>query len=145
MLVWVVWRRWSLFRPRWSRTMVANKTAIRIRDRNVHQWRNGMHHRSRCRSAVCFRFGVTTDGLHGRKGFTTGFLYNEEQITTGYTIVGAMGSSGGGQVRELSVVCLHNKAIVARCILVTRLHCGTPQPRLSAICIVSSVGTSLWM
>ena len=54
-----------------------------------------------------------------------------------------MGSSGGGQVRELSVVCLDNNAIVARGILVTILHCGTFEPRLSAIYIVSSVGTSL--
>ena len=54
-----------------------------------------------------------------------------------------MGSSGGGQVRKLSVVCLHTNAIVARGILVTILNCGTPKPRLSAIYIVSSVGTSL--
>ena len=54
-----------------------------------------------------------------------------------------MGSSGGGLVQNLSVVCLHNNAIVARGILATILHCGTPEPRLSAIYIVSSVGTSL--
>ena len=54
-----------------------------------------------------------------------------------------MGSSGGGRVRKLSVVCLHNYAIVARGILGTILHCGTPKPRLSAICIVSSVGPLL--
>ena len=41
------------------------------------------------------------------------------------------------------MVCLHNNAIVARGILVTILHCGTPEPRLSAIYIISSVGTSL--
>ena len=54
-----------------------------------------------------------------------------------------MGSSGGGQFRTLSVVCLHNNAIVARGILVTILHFGTPEPRLSVIYIVSSFGTSL--
>ena len=69
---------------------------------------------------------------------------NEEQIITGYPIDGAMGSSGGGRFRKLSVVCLHNNGIVARGILVTILHCGTPEARLSAICIVSSVGASLW-
>ena len=68
---------------------------------------------------------------------------NEDQIITGYPIDGAMGSAGGERVRKLSVVCLHNYAIVARCILVIILHCGTPEPRLSAIYIVSSVGTSL--
>ena len=61
-------------------------------------------------------------------------------MITGYPIDGAMGSSGGGWVRKLSMICLHNKAIVARGILVTILHCGTPEPRLSAI----YVGTSLW-
>ena len=65
----------------------------------------------------------------------------EEQIITGYPIDGAMGSSGGGRARKLSVVCLHNNAIVAIGIPVTILHCGTPEPRLSAIYIVSSVGT----
>ena len=35
-----------------------------------------------------------------------------------------------------------NNDIDARCILVTRLHCGTPEARLSAIYIVNSVGTS---
>ena len=72
-------------------------------------------------------------------------MFNEEQIITGYPIDGAMGSSGarGGRVRKLSVVCLHNNAIVARGIPVTMLHYGTPEPRLSAIYIVSSVGTSL--
>ena len=69
-------------------------------------------------------------------------LTNEEQIITGYPIDGAMGSSGGGRVRKLLMVCLHNNAIVARGILVTMLDCGTPEPRLSAIYIVSSVGTS---
>ena len=68
---------------------------------------------------------------------------NEEQIITGHPIDGAMGSSGGGRVRKLSVVCLHKNAIVARCILVTILHCETPKSRLSAIYIVSAVGTSL--
>ena len=71
-------------------------------------------------------------------------LSNEEQIITGYPIGGAMGSLGGGQVAKLSVVCLHNNAIVARGILGTILHCGTPKPRLSTIYIVSSVGTSLF-
>ena len=37
---------------------------------------------------------------------------NEEQIITGYPIDGAMGISGGGRVRKLSVVCLHNNGIV---------------------------------
>ena len=54
-----------------------------------------------------------------------------------------MGSSCGGQVRELSVVRLHNNAIVVRGILLTVLDCGKPEPRLRAIYIVSSVGTSL--
>ena len=53
-----------------------------------------------------------------------------------------MGSSGEGQVLKLSVVCLHNNAIVARGILGTIVHCGTLEPRLSAICSVSSVGIS---
>ena len=39
--------------------------------------------------------------------------------------------------------CLPNNAIVVRGILVTILHCGSPEPSLSAIYIVSSVGTSL--
>ena len=47
------------------------------------------------------------------------------------------------QVWKLSMVCLHNNAIVVRCILVTWLHCGTPKLQLSAFYIVSSVGTSL--
>ena len=34
-----------------------------------------------------------------------GYGINEEQITTGYPIDGAMGSSGSGRVLELSVVC----------------------------------------
>ena len=54
-----------------------------------------------------------------------------------------MGGWGGKRVRKLLVVCLHNTAIVARGILVTILHCGTLEPRLNAIYIVSSVGTSL--
>ena len=72
------------------------------------------------------------------------YIYiNKEQIITGYPTDGAMGSLGGGWVWELSVVCLHNNANVARGILVTILHCGTPEPCLSAIYIASSVGTSL--
>ena len=67
--------------------------------------------------------------------------YNEEQLITGYQIDGAMGSLGGGRFRKLSVIRLHNNTIVARGILVTILHCGIPKPRLSAICIVSSIGT----
>ena len=47
-----------------------------------------------------------------------------------------MGRSGGGRIRKLSLV------IIARGILVTMLHCGTPEPRLSATYIASSVGTS---
>ena len=69
---------------------------------------------------------------------------NEEQIITGDLIDGAMGSLGGGWVRKLLVVCLHNNAIVARGILVIILHnYGTPEPGLSTIYIVSSVGTSI--
>ena len=66
-------------------------------------------------------------------------LRTEEQIITGYgyPIDGAIGSSGGGRVRKLSVVCLHNKAIIARGILVTILYCGTPEARFSAIYIVN--------
>ena len=52
------------------------------------------------------------------------------------------GSLGRGRFRKLSVICLHNNAIVAHGILVTILHCGTPEHGLSAIYIVSSVGTS---
>ena len=48
--------------------------------------------------------------------------FNEKQIITGYPTDGAMGSSGGGRV----------------------WHCGTPEPRLNAIYIVSSVGTSFF-
>ena len=58
------------------------------------------------------------------------YCINEEQIITCYPIDGAMGSSGVGRVRELSVVCLHSNAIVARGILVTILHCGTSEPCL---------------
>ena len=43
------------------------------------------------------------------------------------------------------MVCLYNNAIVARGILVTILHCGTPEPHLSAIYIVNSVGPSLFV
>ena len=68
---------------------------------------------------------------------------NKEQILTGYPIDGAIVSSGGKRLRKLSMVCLHNNAIVVRGILVTILHCGTRKPRLSAIYIVSPVGTSL--
>ena len=68
---------------------------------------------------------------------------NKEQIITDYPIDGALGSSGGWRVWKLSVVCLHINAIVARCILVTLLHCGTPKPCLSAIFFVRSVGISL--
>ena len=39
---------------------------------------------------------------------------NEEQIITDHPIDGAMGSSGSGRFRELSVVCLHNNVIVPR-------------------------------
>ena len=68
---------------------------------------------------------------------------NEEQMITVYPIDGAIGSSGGGRVWKFSVICLHNNAIVERGILVTVLNCGTLEPRLNAIYIVSSVGTSL--
>ena len=71
------------------------------------------------------------------------YSLNGEQIITSYPVDGAMGCSGGGRVRKLSVIYLHNNAIIARGILITLLHCGTPEPRLSAIYIVSSVGTSL--
>ena len=47
--------------------------------------------------------------------------HNEEQIITVYPIDGAMGHSGGGRVRKLSGVCLHNNATVARGILVTNI------------------------
>ena len=46
---------------------------------------------------------------------------NEEQIIIVEPIEGAMGSSGGWRVRELSDVCLHNNANVARGILVTNI------------------------
>ena len=46
-------------------------------------------------------------------------MINEEQMITGYPIDGAIGSSGGGRVRKLSLVCLHNNAMFARGILVT--------------------------
>ena len=70
---------------------------------------------------------------------------DEEQIITCYPIDGSMGSSDAGWVRQLSVVCLHQNPIVARGILVNILHSRTPEPRLSAIYIVGSVGTSLEM
>ena len=68
---------------------------------------------------------------------------DEEQIITAYPIDGTTGSSGGGRVRKLSTISLHNNAIVARGIIVTIYWIVTPEPRLSAIYIVSSVGTSL--
>ena len=71
------------------------------------------------------------------------FDINEGQIIISYPTDGAMGSSGGGLLREFSVVCLHNNAIVAKGILVTILHCGTPESRISAVYIVSSVGILL--
>ena len=40
--------------------------------------------------------------------------HNEEQTITGYPIDGAMERSGGGRVRKLPDVCLHNNAIVVR-------------------------------
>ena len=67
-------------------------------------------------------------------------MINEEQITQCYLINGAMVQ---GRCQKLSMVCLHiNKAIVARGIRVTWLHCGTRKQHLSNIFIVSSVGTS---
>ena len=83
--------------------------------------------------------------IKGPADLSESLICNGDQIMTGYPIDGAMGSSGGGRVSKLSVVCLHNNAIVARGIMVTILHCGTPEPRLSAIYIVSSVGTSLYL
>ena len=59
-----------------------------------------------------------------------------------YPIDGAIGVRAAAGFGSLLMVCLHNNAIDARCILVTRLHCGTPEARLSAIYIVNSVGTS---
>ena len=69
-------------------------------------------------------------------------IANEEQILYNYPIDGTMSSSGGWWVRKLSMVCLHNNAIVARGILVTLLHRGILKLRLGAIYIVSSLGTS---
>ena len=63
-------------------------------------------------------------------------------MITGNPIDGAMGSSVGWRARKLTVVCLYN-AIVARGILVTILHRGTSESRLSAIYNVNYVGTSL--
>ena len=74
---------------------------------------------------------------HG--GLITQMTINEEQIITSYPTDGAMSSSRGGRVWELSVVCLHNNAIVARGILCCIV--GHPKPHLGAIYIVSSVGT----
>ena len=67
---------------------------------------------------------------------TFNLYMNEEQIITGYPIDGAMGSSGGGRVRKLSVACLHNNTIVARGILVTILHFETLEPCINAIYIL---------
>ena len=53
---------------------------------------------------------------------------NEEQIISGYPIDGAIGSSGRRRVRKVSVVCLHNNAIVARGILVIYCIMGHPIP-----------------
>ena len=47
-----------------------------------------------------------------------------------------MDSSGKGRVRTLSVVCLHNKAIVARGIMVNILHCGTPASAPSILLVM---------
>ena len=66
--------------------------------------------------------------LKSLTGICVHFITNEQQIITDCPIDVAMGSSGGGRVRKLSVVCLHNNAIVARGILATVLHCGTPEP-----------------
>ena len=38
-------------------------------------------------------------------GFYVGGIRNEEQIITDYPIDGAMGSSGGGRFRKLSMIC----------------------------------------
>ena len=67
---------------------------------------------------------------------------NEEQLITGYPIGGAMGSSGGGRVRMLSMVCLHKNAIVARGIpgYYTALWDTRTPPQRH---LYSSVGTSL--
>ena len=81
--------------------------------------------------------------VHNHRLIFSKMKSNEEQIITGYPIDGAMASSGRGLGRKFSMVCLHNNAIVARGILVSILHCGTPALCLSAIYIVSSVGTSL--
>ena len=69
------------------------------------------------------------------------FLHDYQWGTNNNPVDGPMGSSGRWRVRKLSGVRLHNNAIVVRGILVTILHCGTRKPRLSAIHIVSSVGT----
>ena len=53
--------------------------------------------------------------IRAEKGVITSLrhrLVNEEQIMTGYPIDGAMGSSGGGRVRKLSVVCLHTTTLL---------------------------------
>ena len=81
---------------------------------------------------ICFDYHIELTTSQSKQN-------NEEQIITGYPIDGVM---GGGWVRNLSVVCLHNNAIVARGIMVAILLYGTPEPRFSAIYIVSSVGTS---
>ena len=78
-----------------------------------------------------------------RKFKVTFLLDNEDQIITGYPIDGAMGSSGGGRVRKLLVVCLHNNVIVARGILVTTLHCRTPEVRFTKVCTNDFCSTNL--
>ena len=63
-------------------------------------------------------------------------VQNEEQKITGYHIDDDMGSSGGRQIRKLSVVCLHNNIIVARGILVTILHWDTRTPAPSIMLVL---------
>ena len=62
--------------------------------------------------------------------------FAEEQIITGYPIDGAMVRLGGGRVRKLSDVCCERHTGY-ECCIVGHMN------RLSAIYIVSSVGTSL--
>ena len=50
---------------------------------------------------------------------TITFMNNEEQIISVCPIGGAISVRVDGGVRKLSVVCLHNNAIVARCIMDT--------------------------
>ena len=49
-----------------------------------------------------------------------------------------MCGSGGGRLSEVIGGCLHNNSIVERSILVTILHCRTPEPRLSTVYNISS-------